>query len=47
MGIGKILAGIGTLIGIFLIVSNADKSAKIISTISYNATQGIKTLQGR
>jgi hypothetical protein len=47
MNAGKILAGIGVLIGIYLFVSKADQTAKIISTIASNSTQGIKVLQGR
>lgn len=42
-----ILGGIGFLIGMFLVLSNGDKSVKIIETIATNSTQGIKTLQGR
>jgi hypothetical protein len=44
---GKIVGGIGLLIGIFLLVSNADQTAKIIQTISSNSIAGIATLQGR
>jgi hypothetical protein len=47
MNIGKIIAGMGLLIGIFLVVSNADKSANIIKTIGDASTGTIKTLQGR
>lgn len=47
MGIGKILAGVGTLIGIYLFVSNGSQTVKIIDSLSRNATSGIKTLQGR
>ncbi len=45
--LGKMLAGIGTLIAIYLFVANADKTAKIIQTIGSNGIQGIETLQGR
>lgn len=45
--IGKIAGGIGLLIAIYLFLSHADQTAKIISTFAYNTTQGIKTLQGR
>lgn len=47
MNLGKAIAGIGTLIAIYLFVANADKTAKIISTIGSNSISGIKTLQGR
>lgn len=47
MNLGKIIAGIGLLIGIYLIVANADKSANIIQTVGQNSIAGIKTLQGR
>ena len=44
---GKIMAGIGILIAIFLFLSKGGSTIKIIDTIGTNATQGIKTLQGR
>jgi hypothetical protein len=47
MSIGKIVAGIGLLIGIYLFVANGDKTVKIINSIASNTTAGIKTLQGR
>ncbi len=47
MNLGKIAAGMGVLIGIFLFISNATQTAKIISSIGSTTTQGIKTLQGR
>jgi hypothetical protein len=45
--LGKVIAGIGVLIAIYLLVSNADQTAKIIQTISSNSIAGITTLQGR
>jgi hypothetical protein len=45
--LAKVLAGVGTLIGMYLILSRADETAKIIQTISSNSTAGIKVLQGR
>lgn len=47
MNLGKVIAGIGFLIFIYLIVANADKSANIIQTIASNSVNGIRTLQGR
>jgi hypothetical protein len=47
MNIGKILAGVGLLIGIYLFVSHPEGTTKIISTTASNATYGIKVLQGR
>lgn len=41
------VAGIGILIGIFLVLTRSKETALIINTISSNAIQGIKTLQGR
>lgn len=43
----KVLTGIGILIAIFLFLRNGDQTVKIISTLAYNTTAGIKTLQGR
>lgn len=47
MNIGKIIAGIGLLIGIYLFISRADETSKVINTIANNSILGIKTLQGR
>ena len=47
MNVGKMVAGIGILIGIYLFVKNSDQTVKIISTIASNSVTGIKTLQGR
>lgn len=41
------LAGIGTLIAIYLFVANYRGTTQIISTIASNGISGIKTLQGR
>lgn len=47
MNLGKIVAGMGVLIAIYLFVSNSTQTAKIISSIGENTTKGIKVLQGR
>jgi hypothetical protein len=47
MNLGKVLAGIGVLIGMYLVISNGANSTKIIQTIASNSVSGIKTLQGR
>jgi hypothetical protein len=47
MNLGKMIAGIGLLIGIYLFVSNSDKTVKIINAIGSNSTKGITVLQGR
>ena len=47
MNLGKIMAGIGVLIAIYLFTSRAGETAKIIETIASNSIYGIKTLQGR
>jgi hypothetical protein len=47
MNMGKILAGVGLLIGIYLFVSHADETAKIIQATASNGVYGIKVLQGR
>lgn len=46
-GIYKIIAGIGTLIAIYLVLSNANASVKIVNTIASNSIKGIQVLQGR
>lgn len=47
MNFGRIVAGMGVLIGMYLIIANGNQSTKIIETISSNSINGIKTLQGR
>ena len=47
MNLGKVLAGIGVLIGMYLVIANGTNSVKIIQTIAGNSVSGIKTLQGR
>lgn len=42
-----IASGVGFLIAIFLVLSRADASVKIIETIAGNTTRGIAVLQGR
>lgn len=41
------IAGIGMLIAIFLILSNASDTVKIINSIASNSINGIQVLQGR
>lgn len=43
----KVIAGIGTLIAIYLFLSNYRATTSIINTIGSNAIDGIQTLQGR
>lgn len=43
----KIIAGIGTLIAIYLFLSNYKATASIINTIGGNSIKGIQVLQGR
>jgi hypothetical protein len=45
--LSKMLSGIGILIAIYLFLSRGKDTVAIINTIASNATQGIKTLQGR
>jgi len=47
MNIGKVVAGMGLLIAIYLFVANATQTSKIIASIGENTTKGIKVLQGR
>lgn len=47
MNLGKTISGIGLLIAIYLFISNANQTAKIIESIGSNTTKGIKVLQGR
>jgi len=43
----KVATGIAILIGIYLFITNGDKTANIINILSSNAIKGIATLQGR
>lgn len=43
----KVVAGIGTLIAIFLFLSNYTATVSIINTIGSNSIKGIQVLQGR
>lgn len=43
----KIVAGVGLLIGMFLVLSNFQASTSIINTLGTQGISGIKTLQGR
>jgi hypothetical protein len=43
----SIIAGIGTLIGIYLFLANGKETTSIINSIGSNSISGIKTLQGR
>ena len=45
--IGKIFAGIGLLIAIFLFLNNAQATTNIISSFASNTTAGIRALQGK
>lgn len=45
--ISKVVGGIGILIAIYLFLSNAESTARIISTIGTNSINGIAVLQGR
>lgn len=41
------IAGIGMLIAVYLILSNASESVKIVNSIASNSIKGIQVLQGR
>lgn len=43
----KIIAGVGTLIAIYLFLSNYRATSSIINTIGTNSIKGIQVLQGR
>jgi hypothetical protein len=43
----SVLAGVGTLIGIYLFLANGKETTSIINTLGSNSISGIKTLQGR
>ena len=43
----EILSGIGILIALYLILSNAKGTSNLISSFMDSMTKGIKTLQGR
>lgn len=43
----KIIAGIGTLIAIYLFLSNYKATTTIVNTIGNNSIKGIQVLQGR
>lgn len=43
----KVLSGTAVLIGLYLIVSNATNTTKIITSAGSLYTSGVKTLQGR
>ena len=47
LNLGKIVSGMGLLIAIYLFVSNANDTARIITSLGENTTKGIKVLQGR
>lgn len=42
-----IVAGVGFLIGMFLVLSRADASVKIVNSLAANSVQAVKALQGR
>ena len=43
----KVIAGIGTLIAVFLFLNNYVATTSIINTIGSNSIKGIQVLQGR
>lgn len=43
----KVLSGIGMLIALYLVLSNAGNTAKLVSNLMDSTTKGIKVLQGR
>lgn len=43
----SVLSGIGILIGMYLVLSNASAATMIISTVATNSIDGIQVLQGR
>lgn len=43
----KVIAGIGTLIAIFLFLNNYRATTSIINTVAKNSINGIQVLQGR
>ena len=43
----KVLGGIGTLIVIYLFLSNGKQTVRIINSIADNTIDGIQILQGR
>lgn len=43
----KVVAGIGLLIGMFLVLANFQATTSIINTLGTQGISGIKTLQGR
>ena len=43
----KVVAGIGTLIAVFLFLNNYKATTSIINTIGTNSIKGIQVLQGR
>jgi hypothetical protein len=47
MNIGKVIAGMGLLIAVYLVLSRGDDTAKIVTALASNTTSTIKALQGR
>lgn len=43
----KIIAGVGTLIAVYLFLSNYRATTSIINTIGTNSIKGVQVLQGR
>lgn len=43
----EVLSGIGILIGMYLVLSNATAATQIISVVATNSIDGIQVLQGR
>lgn len=45
--VAEILAGMGLLIGLFLVLSRGRETVSIVEAIAGNTIQGVKVLQGR
>lgn len=45
--VGKVLAGAGVLIAVYLVVSNPNGASSVTNSISGAFNSGAKTLQGR
>lgn len=43
----KIIAGVGTLIAVYLFLSHSSETVSIISTVANNSIKGVQVLQGR
>ena len=45
--ISTVIAGMGTLIFVYLVLHNYKGTTSVINSLGSNATKGIKALQGR